>query len=296
MNLPVYHPFRTAKAKEEYLAVYDMRAQQWPVASETRMVETAYGQTFVRISGATNDQVLVLLHGALSNSLMWLQNIEALSARYKTYAMDTICDFGRSVYTRPLKGSDDFVYWLDELFTTLALGNQIYLMGMSYGGWLAGQYALCFPNRLAKLVLIAPAATALPMRLEFWIRALFSGLHPRFFKSFLNWLLRDGALKDKSSQKLVEEGMEDMLMASRCFKPMATVIPTALADKELQDLHVPTLYMVGEHEKIYSAQKAVKRLKAVAPQIKTEIIPEAGHNLILVQPELVNEKVLDFFM
>lgn len=293
MRLPAYHPFRTAKAKEEHLALYDLRAQQWPVASETRMVETSYGQTFVRISGATNDQVLVLLHGASANSLMWMQNIEALSACYKTYAVDNLYDYGRSVYTRPSKEPDDFVNWLDELFTTLALRDQIYLMGMSYGGWLTSLYALRFPDHLAKIVIMAPAATVLPMRLEFWIRALLSGLHPHLLKNFLYWLLADGVY-DKTTQKLVAEGIDDVLVASRCYKPKATLVPTVLADKELQCLQVPTLYMVGEHEKIYSAQKAVQRLKTVAPQIKTEIIPGAGHNLVLVQAGMVNRKVLEF--
>ena len=153
MRLAAYHPFRSAKAKEEHLALYDLRAQKWPVASEARMVETSLGQTFVRISGATNDQVLVLLHGASANSLMWMQNIEALSACYKTYAVDNIYDYGRSVYTRLIKEPDDYMNWLDELFTTLALGNRIHLMGMSYGGWLTGLYALRFPNRLAKIVI-----------------------------------------------------------------------------------------------------------------------------------------------
>jgi pimeloyl-ACP methyl ester carboxylesterase len=245
MNLPAYHPFRSAKAKEEHLALYDLRAQQWPVASENRMVETSYGQTFVRISGATNDQVLVLLHGASANSLMWMQNIEALSACYKTYAVDNNYDYGRSVYTRPVRKPGDYVNWLDELFTALALGDQIYLMGMSYGGWLTSLYALRFPNRLAKIVLLAPAATVLPMRLEFWMRAMLAGLHPRFFKGFMNWILGDGANNDETTQKKVAEGTEDVLVASRCFKPKATVVPTVLTDKELQSLQVPTLFVVG---------------------------------------------------
>ena len=294
MKLPAYHPFRSAKAKEEHLALYDLRAQKWPVASEARMVETSLGQTFVRISGATNDQVLVLLHGASANSLMWMQNIEALSACYKTYAVDNIYDYGRSVYTRLIKEPDDYVNWLDELFTTLALGNRIHLMGMSYGGWLTSLYALRFPNRLAKIVIIAPAATVLPMRFVFWMRAILSGLHPRFLKSFMVWILGDGASKDSIAQKLVEEGIGDVLVASRCFKPKATLFPTTLSDRELQSLQVPLLYMVGEHEKIYSAKKAVHRLKTIAPQVKTEIIPGAGHNLILAQAEMVNRKVLEF--
>jgi hypothetical protein len=50
-EMPSYHPFRSAEAKEQYLKLYDLRAKKWPVACETRMVDTSYGSTFVRISG-----------------------------------------------------------------------------------------------------------------------------------------------------------------------------------------------------------------------------------------------------
>lgn len=297
MELATYHPFRSAQAKERYLALYDLRAKQWPVASDTRMVKTAYGQTFVRISGPADAQPLVLLPGAAVSSLMWIPNIEALSADYKTYAVDNIYDNGRSVYTRPLKNPNDCVNWLDELFSALALGNYIRLMGLSYGGWLTSQYALRFPNRLAKTVLLAPVGTVLPPSLECMIRGFFCLVlipHRRLLRSFLYWLLGDWAHIDKASQKLAEELVDEILMGLRCFKPKAPVGITVLEDKDLQSLKVPTLYLVGEHEKIYSAPEAVKRLNVVAPQIKAEIIPRAGHNLTVVQAELVNKNVLEF--
>ncbi len=295
MKLPAYHPFRTARAKEQYLAAYDRRAQQWPVASETRMVETSYGQTFVRISGATHAQPLVLLPGAAASSLMWLPVIATLSASYQTYAVDNIYDAGRSVYTRPLKTPDDFVSWLDELFTALVLGDHINLMGISYGGWLTSLYALRFPNRLAKIVLVAPGATVLPLRWELWLRSLLAAPHPRFLKRFfLDWLLGSGGYKDHVTQKRVAEGIEDIVLGWRSLKFKIPPLPPVLADEALRGLQVPALYLVGEHEKIYSAPKAIQRLKTVAPQIKTEIIPGAGHDLILVQPEAVNRKVLEF--
>ena len=46
-----YHPFKSTEAKEEFLALYDKRAEQWPVPVETKMVDTTHGQTFVRVSG-----------------------------------------------------------------------------------------------------------------------------------------------------------------------------------------------------------------------------------------------------
>jgi pimeloyl-ACP methyl ester carboxylesterase len=57
---------------------------------------------------------------------------------------------------------------------------------------------------------------------------------------------------------------------------------------------MPTLYLVGENEKIYSPQKAIQRLNGIAPQIKTELIPDAGHDLSVVQSAMVNQIVQDF--
>jgi pimeloyl-ACP methyl ester carboxylesterase len=290
-----YHPFRSARAKEQYLDLYDRRAKRWPVASEPAMVETSYGPTFVRISGPANAPPLVLLPGAASTSLMWVPNIRALSGPFRTYAVDNIYDYGRSVYTRPVKGPDDFVGWLDELFSALALGDAINLMGLSYGGWLVSQYVLRFPNRLAKAVLLAPARTILPLRLSFMLRVMFTLLPYRFFtRSFMQWMFGDLARGGEANRIVLENAVDDMFMASRCFRPKRFIQPTVLKDNELRSIKVPTLYLVGENEKIYSARKAVLRLNRVAPQINTEVIPNAGHGLTVEQAEMVDGKIIEF--
>ena len=85
-----------------------------------------------------------------------------------------------------------------------------------------------------------------------------------------------------------------MLKTFQCVPLRSAVAPTVLKDNELHALRVPTLFMVGEHEKIYSARKVVARLSKVAPQITAEVIPGAGHDVALVQANMVNRKVLDF--
>ena len=295
MELPAYHPFRSAGAKERYLAYYDHMAERWPVASEPRMLDTAYGRTFVRVSGPAGAPPLVLLHGAGGNSLMWLPNVEALSACHRTYAVDTIDDCGRSVYARPLTCADDFVRWLDELFTALDLREPIDLVGLSYGGWLTGQYALRLPGRLDKIVLLAPAGIVLPLSMGFIVRAVPCLVPLRYFtQRFMYWLAQDLARKDEAGRELVEDLTDGAFMALRCFKRNRPANPTVLTDEELRGIKVPVLYLVGEHEKIYSAQKAVERLHKAAPQIQAEIMPNAGHDLTAVQSELVNRKVLEF--
>jgi len=293
--MTAYHPFRSATAKEQYLKLYDIRAKKWPVDSQTRFVDTPYGHTFVRMSGPSTAPPLVLLHGAGGDSLQWIPNIEALSGSYRVYAVDNIHDYSRSIYTQVIKNPADYVNWLDALFSALELGDNINLMGLSYGAWLTSQYALRFPDRLDKIVLLAPGGTVLPLRLEWIMRAVLCIVPHRYFiKSFIYWLMEDFAQKDEASRIMLDEEVDAAFMRMRCYKPIRLVNPTVLEDKELQSINVPALYLVGENEKIYSAQKAIQRLHKAAPHISAEVIPNAGHDLTIVQTDLVNTKVLEF--
>ena len=67
-----------------------------------------------------------------------------------------------------------------------------------------------------------------------------------------------------------------------------------LEGKVLQVVMRSCRHLVGENEKIYSAQQAIERLNAVAPEITTEVIPDAGHDLTFVQVDVVNRKILEF--
>lgn len=295
MEMSDYHPFRSPEAKIEYLRLYDERATLWPVASETRIVETSYGQTFVRISGRPDASPLVLLPGGGGNSLLWAPNIAGLSEHYRTYAVDDIYGYGRSVPTRAMEDSDDIVNWLDELFTALQLGDNINLMGISYGGWQTSQYALRFANRLDKIVLIAPAATIFPLSGEWVKHAILMMIPHRYFlKNTVFWIFEDLVQQDETSRIFVEDWVEEIFVALRCFKFKMLVPPTVLTDQELEGIKVPTLFLVGENEKIYSAQSAVQRLNDVAPRIKTEIIQDCGHDIWILQKETVNRNVLAF--
>lgn len=292
MKITENHPFKSAEAKDNYLKLYEQVALHWPICSETRMLDTSYGKTFVRISGPIEAPPLVLLHGMGSNSLMWIPNIEMLSKNYRTYAVEDLNGNGKSIGTKSIKNSVDTVNWLNELFTALNLERNINLMGMSYGGWQASQYALKFPNKLDKLVLLAPAATVFPVSSSFTIRAILSLLPFEYFTKFLlNWVMEDLVKKDKNSAEGMVNGM---ILASKCYKSRRSPSPTVLGDEELKHFEVPTLYLVGENEKVYPAKKAMQRLDDLAPQIKSKIITDAGHDLLSVQPEIVNEEVLKF--
>ncbi|APR80167.1 putative carboxylesterase [Minicystis rosea] len=295
MTLGDHHPFRSAKAQARFWARYDLRAARWPVPSVSSMVDTSFGKTFVRISGPVEAPPMVLLHGVGGSSLQWAANIEALSASHRVFAIDLLYEHGRSVPVRPARTVVDLTDWLDEVRAGLGLENGICLVGLSYGGWLASRYALRFPERLSALVLLAPVFTVLPLSLAWIARAVLCVIPLRWFsRRFMDWLLEDLARRDEAGRQIVDEWTEDSFVAMRCFAPRRTVPPDLLSDDELRALRVPTLYLVGENEKIYAARDAVQRLRAVAPDIDAEVLPGAGHDLTIVRADLVNAKILAF--
>ena len=289
------HPFKTQKAKEEYLKLYDDRAKGWPVPSTTKMVNTSYGQTFVRICGPGDGEPLVLMHGMGGNSLQWMSNIESLSKQYKVFAIDNINDNGRSIPVKSISSASDYISWLDELFDELGFKEGINVVGLSYGGWIASQYALRFPGRINKLVLLAPVGTVAQLSLAWIARAVLVVLPFKYFsRKFISWLAEDTLIYRTNGHSLVEEHIDEMFIALRCFKRKHIVNPTVLSGEELNNIEVPVLFMVGENEKIYSPGNVLDRLNRIAPKIKTRLIRNAGHDLPMAQPAIVNDGILAF--
>ena len=290
-----YHPFTSEQAKETYLKLYDERAKKWPVASITKTVETSYGKTFVRISGPKSAPPLVLMHGIGGNSLQWISNVEPLSRHFRIYAVDNVYDNGRSIPYKAMTSADDYVNWLNELYDALGLHDQINMVGLSYGGWITAQYALRFPDRLNKIVLLAPVGTVAPLSPGWIARAVLVALPFKYFsKNFVYWLAQDTVNSGKEGVALVDEHVNEAYMAVRSFTARRMVNPTVLTDEELQSINVPTLFMVGENEKIYPPREVIERLNRVDPKIQTKLIAHAGHDLIMAQAQEVDNLIIAF--
>jgi len=192
-----HYPFRSSEARESYLARYEELEAASPIAWTTTVLDTAHGKTLVRMTGPEGDRPLVMLSGVWTHSLQWPpQLIEALSRRYRVHCLDSIYDFGRSVSTRPARDTGDYLAWIDEVLEALGLMRDVSIFGVSRGAWLAAEYTLHAPARLAKTVWMSPAlvvcraswrnATNAP-------RSLAALLRPsrRTVGAMLRWLMPD---------------------------------------------------------------------------------------------------------
>jgi len=291
------HPFKSTAKKERYLAFYQERVGRWPVASEEVFVTTSWGETFVRVSGPQGGPPLVLLPGANASSLLWEPNVEAWSERYRVYSVDNIFDYGRSVNSKRLTAPSDFVDWLDQLLDGLEVGDDVSLLGLSYGGWITAEYGLARPERLDRVVLVAPAATVAWFSGDFIKKGIKCMIpHPHFVKSMVRWALHDAADGTPEEQRMVDDAADNAWLGLRSFKLRQMVHPRVLTDEEWGSFEVPVLFLVGENEVIYSisGEEAVAKLNRVAPEIEAELFTGCGHDITLVEAERFNRRVLEF--
>ena len=282
-RLPI---FSTPEGHAQYLKAYEAMFSLWPVPHEAVEVKTNYGLTHINISGPGDGYPLILLHGAGLSSTVWFANIAALCAHHRVYAVDVISDIGKSVADRLLMKREDYAHWLKEVFDGLNI-DRCHLLGHSYGGWLTLNMAVAYPERLQKIVLLAPAASFRPLSLMtklFFYLGDFKISPPA--RSVLNTIAAKGTV--------LEEPFIQLMEAATRYGTSAIMFPTVFTDDELKQIDLPVLLIIGAKEKIYHPQKAIERAQRCLRDLTVEIIPEVGHLLILDRPEFINTRILKF--
>lgn len=110
---------------------------------------------------AGNGQSLVLLHGIYGSSDNWLTQARMLSDRYHTYALD-LRNHGQSPH------ADEFDYpaMVGDILEFIEAHNltSVVLMGHSMGGKVAMNFAVAYPERLEKLIVVDIAPRVYNMR------------------------------------------------------------------------------------------------------------------------------------
>jgi pimeloyl-ACP methyl ester carboxylesterase len=208
--------------------------------------------------------------------------------------VDNIYDTGRSVASRPVVNADDFAAWLDSLFDGLKLKRPS-VLGLSYGGWIFTQYALRRPERLKKVVLLAPAGTVAPISFAFVWRAVLTLLpgKKKAMRRFVDWA-SPGMAGDPKWAAARTALIEDAALGQKSFAGRKLVPPIPPEDSEWAKLTTPTLLMFGDREVIFGPAKAAEKMRRVAPQLQLEIIPGVSHDFFVVAADEVNRRIISF--
>jgi len=288
--------FKNQAGEAAYLAAYDAAMKLWPIPYEENEIPTRFGTTHVVVSGPKDAPPLVLLHGFLMTTNMWLPNVADFSKEYRVYAIDVMGQPGKSIpnHEDPIRNATDYVAWLCETMNGLNL-SRISLVGMSYGGWLATHLAMTAPERVHKLALLSPGACFLPIVKQFMLRGMLMTLIPTRFttNSFMGWMGIKDAPGDKVSQHLLDLfylGMKHF----RLPPETARIMPSVFSDEELHTLCVPVLLLIGDREVIYDPVKAMDRARQFIPNFEGDLVPGSNHNMCGSHFRIVDARILNF--
>jgi pimeloyl-ACP methyl ester carboxylesterase len=281
--------FKTREGEAKFLAAYDHEMQLWPVPCEEVDVRSRFGTTHVVICGPKTAPPLVLLHGYMATLTMWWPNIAAFSGDYRVYAIDIMGQPSKSRPSEPIGSVADFASWLTATLDALEL-DRVFLVGMSFGGWLALNYAVAAPQRVRKLVLLSPGGL-LPMVRQFTVRGMIMVWFPTrvTVNSFFRWL----GFTDRAYANLLDLVC---LGLKHCRMPIETarVMPALVSDEALRMMKVPTLLLIGDHEVISDPARALERARRLIPDFEGELVAGCRHDMCASRHDIVDARVLEF--
>ena len=128
----------------------------------------------IYIKSSGNGEPIIFLHGSLLTSAMWDSQTEYFSKYYKTIAFD-FCGYGKSDLPNDLYSDyEDLKIILDKMNIDKAI-----IAGCSYGGSVALDFTLKYPEYVEKLILITPAINGYkyPLKLTFESIKNFRNVH-----------------------------------------------------------------------------------------------------------------------
>ncbi len=112
------------------------------------------GETIAYREAGFGRKILLLLHGNISSSVVWQSTMERLESEFRMIALD-LRGFGDSTYYRSFDSlkelAEDLVHFVDALEL-----EKFVVVGWSAGGNIGLELALLLPDRVEKVVLIAP--------------------------------------------------------------------------------------------------------------------------------------------
>lgn len=154
--------------------------------------------------------------------------------------------------------------------------SEVALAGLSKGGMVALKYATAHPDRVSRLVLLAPAGIA-QVRASFILRAVTLSLLGSWGRDRMNSLILGSDLADTTVQDWDVVGFMDIIM--RNFRPEIAK-PYLFSDQELERLTMPTLLIAGSEDPLMDTPRMVDRARRLIPGIDCRPLAGRGHVLV----------------
>lgn len=287
-------------------AYFGMDREKKELTSETRaglpgqFIVLPGGVTHYQLAGPDDGQVVVLVHGFSVPSYLWEHNVSALTeAGFRVLTFDL---YGRGYSDRPQTAYtlDLFVRQIDDLLSALKIDRPVDIGGLSMGGYIVAAFANQHPDRVRRVALLAPQATAMGSdpRLSF---VTVPGLGEYFYTVYIGPVYMAGDqddFEDYSRAGNWRERYLDAMQYSGFRDAMLSTLRNMQGDpfveyRKLGILGRPVLLLWGEEDRTVPIENALK-VSAAIPQAELHTIAGARHLACFEFPEKVNPLLVDF--
>jgi len=233
---------------------------------------------------------VIYLHGPFGQE--WDGFLDDLAAHRRVYA-PAHAGAEETEDLEQLDGLPDLILYYDDLFDRLGL-ERVDLIGHSFGGMVAAEYAATFRDRVRKLVLIDA--------MGLWARRR-SGRRPSAGspQKLVKLLFHDPS-KPEVAAKIaipVEREAMDAAIVNR-FGALASTshfihpIPERCLKRRLRRIKAETLVLWGAQDALVPPSYAAE-FAALIPNARVEMIQKAGHVPQIEQRKIVSEHLARFF-
>ena len=234
--------------------------------------------------GVARKPAVVLIHGAGGSHLHWPASIRRLP-EHPVYALD-LPGHGKSE-GRGQQSIAAYAQCVLDWMDALKL-DKVILVGHSMGGGIAQFVGIQHPERVLGLGLVGTGA-----RLKVAPALLDAAAREETFPSVID-TISDWAFGPQADPRLVELAAKRMAdLRPTVFHSDFTACDTFDTRDALGGIKVPCLAICGEKDQL-TPPRYSQYLADHIPNAELQVIPEAGHMVMLEKPVEVTEALLNF--
>jgi pimeloyl-ACP methyl ester carboxylesterase len=244
---------------------------------------------------------VILIHGLMDSAQSWSQNMDALAARHRVWAIDLIGFGYSSRVTAPTYSLKYYARAVREFMDAQGIARAS-IAGHSLGGAVTLELARAFPERVSHLILIAPATylanlvapVKLAARVPYVPRALMGFALTSERARLRAWRDALGDPRRMNAQEALRrvrparvKGTADALVAM-----MGSAWSNGLGE-ELSRISAPTLILWGDRDRAVPLRHGDRHARAL-PNAEFVILEGAGHVPHIEYPDVVNRLMVEF--
>lgn len=262
---------------------------------------------------AGSGPLVVLLHGFPEFWFSWRHQIPALKAAgFRVIALD-LRGYNLSSKPRgvPAYATSLMTRDIEQLIQVCGAERAV-VVGHDWGGAIAWHFAMRYPEKLERLVIMnAPHPSRFLRALRTW-RQLRRSWYIFFFQ--MPWLpeamiragrfaslrrtlrtgpVRRGAFTEADIERYVEAAAQPGALTAAINYYRAALLRGRVRGPVRRIIEAPVLVIWGNQDR-YLGRELAEPDRELVPNLRVERIPDAGHWVHLEQPESVNSLLLDF--